>query len=250
MLSCSEKIRQAFDNAAVTYDALAGVQRMAAEQLIGWVAGLRSIPTQVLDLGCGTGSVLSILADIYPSARYVGLDLSFGVLSEAQRRYPGFGIEWVQGDFKCMPDSIPVSDLVISNMALHWGGDISATVRSIRDHVRPGGHLVLSCPVAGTFSTLPDICRHRFLSNDHLRQRLESEGYVVEDHVLLSAQRQYPSLKEAGYALRDMGVHTLIETHCSVWARAQALRQAWREAQERGVFALDYVIGCYICRRG
>lgn len=45
-------------------------------------------PTRVLDLGCGTGEITARLADLWPRARVLGIDLLAEHLELARRRHP------------------------------------------------------------------------------------------------------------------------------------------------------------------
>lgn len=51
----------------------------------------------VLDVGCGTGAMLSMARDAGHAGRLVGLDPAKGMIEQARRR---LDIEWIQGDLK------------------------------------------------------------------------------------------------------------------------------------------------------
>src|SRR4249919_2040791 len=48
-------------------------------------------PIEVLDVGCGTGEITRRLADRYPHARLVGIDIMEGNLRRARRDSVGYG---------------------------------------------------------------------------------------------------------------------------------------------------------------
>jgi SAM-dependent methyltransferase len=53
------------------------------------LARLDSEPRRILDLGTGTGIAARLLADRYPAAEVVGVDLSREMIEEARKRVPG-----------------------------------------------------------------------------------------------------------------------------------------------------------------
>ena len=55
----------------------------------------------ILDMGCGTGKQLASNREKYPDMTMVGLDLFWGMLTQAQKRCTA--ISWVQGDSSATP---------------------------------------------------------------------------------------------------------------------------------------------------
>jgi malonyl-CoA O-methyltransferase len=79
-------VARAFDKAARNYDAVASIQATVAKTLVR--AASVSAPRSVLDIGCGTGSVLAQAAERWPEANLTGLDIAPAMLREAQRKCP------------------------------------------------------------------------------------------------------------------------------------------------------------------
>ncbi|MBU1672435.1 MAG: class I SAM-dependent methyltransferase [Actinobacteria bacterium] len=58
----------------------------------------------VLDLGCGTGNLLAVLADRFPAARLVGVDPSSGMLERCRARFGSNGrVSLAAGDAASHP---------------------------------------------------------------------------------------------------------------------------------------------------
>ena len=67
------------------YDAVMGDRRAAAEQVMELIRAAKPDAKNVLELGCGTGSILKCLQDTYEVS---GLDISGKMLSVARKKVP------------------------------------------------------------------------------------------------------------------------------------------------------------------
>jgi len=67
------------------YDAVMGDRRAAGEQVLELIRGAKPDAKNVLELGCGTGSMLKHLQDAYEVS---GLDISSKMLSIARKKVP------------------------------------------------------------------------------------------------------------------------------------------------------------------
>src|SRR5207249_12143326 len=67
------------------YDAVMGDRRAAAEQVVELIRAAKPDAKNVLELGCGTGSILKRLQDAYEVS---GLDISGKMLSVARKKVP------------------------------------------------------------------------------------------------------------------------------------------------------------------
>jgi ubiquinone/menaquinone biosynthesis C-methylase UbiE len=97
---------------------------------------------RVLDLGCGTGDVAMLAAEIVGSeGEVVGIDRSADVLTVAQGRALGAGhinIEFREGTAENFVDRWPF-DLAVGRYVLIHQGDPAEFIRAAALHVRPGG---------------------------------------------------------------------------------------------------------------
>ena len=81
------EIGMAFHRQAAVYDQYATVQKRVVDRLISLVTHHgEGPPSRVLDVGCGTGQLLSTLRLMYPQARLHGLDLAFNMTRCAAER--------------------------------------------------------------------------------------------------------------------------------------------------------------------
>lgn len=114
------------------------------EQEINDVMALVSgAPVKVaLDLACGTGLYAREMARRYPAATVLGIDISPGMLTRAQKLAQIAGLthlHFLRGDIH----QIPVADASVDHInccaALHLFPDLPLILKEIRRVLRPGG---------------------------------------------------------------------------------------------------------------
>jgi trans-aconitate 2-methyltransferase len=100
-------------------------------------------PVHILDLGCGPGTVTTLLADRWPDAEIIGIDTSPEMLADARELLPD--VTWREGDLTTFePD--PAPDLLFTNAALHWVPDHETLIPRLFGHLAPGGTLAIQVP--------------------------------------------------------------------------------------------------------
>jgi ubiquinone/menaquinone biosynthesis C-methylase UbiE len=112
---------------------------------------------RVLDLGCGRGAVLLIVARRLTSGRAVGVDVwrtwdqSGNTIDAARRNAEADGVadrvELHTADMSELPFDRDSFDVVVSNIAIHNMSDASRRDRAIEEAVRvlrPGGRLLIA----------------------------------------------------------------------------------------------------------
>ena len=105
--------------------------------------------TQVLDYGCGSATLLRLMAEVGAKATLAGCDVSRGMLNEAERRWPEHllgakpALHLQQG--ACTPFQDKDFDLVIISSVLHHvpTADRPLVYAELRRVTRTGGHIVV-----------------------------------------------------------------------------------------------------------
>ncbi len=129
-----------FSRSAPTYEKWAIPQKESAKKLIELVKPRG----YVLDLGCGTGFISSLLPD---GCIPFGLDIAPGMLRVYKSRFS----RAVLGDAENLPFPDKSFDYVLSNFSLHW----TSLGISIKESIRVARHGVgIAIPVEGSLEGL------------------------------------------------------------------------------------------------
>lgn len=118
-----------------------------AGRLADWLPGE---PSDVLDLGCGTGSLALLAAEA--GHRVTGVDMSPRMAERARAKLAGTGAEVLTGDAARPPVGERRFDVVLARHVLWLLPDPAAVLRHWAGLLRPGGRLVLVEGVWGEVS--------------------------------------------------------------------------------------------------
>ncbi len=135
----------------------------------------------VLDYGCGTGyPSVEILKRMGDSGRLIAID-PVGALLDVARKKAGnlsgkrifFRSDSLTSKLSFAED---VYDLVISNVALAKLEEPAEVIKEFARVTRPGGRVIVTLPLAGTFGEFYDIYREVLTKNDRheVLERLEA----------------------------------------------------------------------------
>jgi SAM-dependent methyltransferase len=101
---------------------------------------------QVLDIGCGSGSIACTAAGTAVDGSVLGVDLSAGLLDLARRRAEAQGVtnvEFTHTDAQAHPFERASYDVAVSRTGAMFFGDPVAAFTNIGHALRPGGRLAL-----------------------------------------------------------------------------------------------------------
>ena len=104
---------------------------------------LDGAPREVLDLGCGTGTLAIALAKAPGGARVTGIDGDPEILALARRKEGAESVELVEGLADALPFANASFDRVVTSLLLHHlQPEVKrATLAEARRVLRPGGRL-------------------------------------------------------------------------------------------------------------
>ena len=174
-------LRSMFDGLAPTWET-----RIGPHHLLALDAALANLPSppRVLDLGTGTGVVAMALAERYPEAEVVGIDLSRRMIDEARRKLtPELAgrVRFEVGDASALASPDGAFELVVLSNMIPFFGELARVVA-------PGGTLVLSFS-RGAATPI-------YVAPERLQRELAARGFVefaefsAESGTALRAKRQ------------------------------------------------------------
>ena len=133
------------DNAAETYDRIQGsYQGKNGLELIDKLALRRG--SVVLDLGCGTGYLSSVLAErVGPEGRVVGVDPNTKRLEIADQKYGHIdNLQFTIGNSENFPSG--AYDIIFANQVMQWIANKESTFEYVYQNLKIGGKFALLCP--------------------------------------------------------------------------------------------------------
>jgi len=148
-------------------------------------------PRAILDVGCGTGRLLRVAAQAFPSARLEGVDPAVEMVRHAQAVLPASSrITFRQAAAERLPFRDAQFDLVFSTMTFHHWSDQRAGVAEVARVLKPGGRWLLADFIAtGFMRYVRRLFRlNRFPDRSVLDPMLAAAGFEVR------ARRRVPRL--------------------------------------------------------
>ena len=200
----NNRIQRGFSESAKQYDLYAKLHREIADQLFAQVIKGAS-PLAVLDIGCGTGYLTVKLKEYLPQSRVIGLDFSPGMLDTARPKNQD--IDWVLADGMNLPFSDGNFDLVISNLAYQWAGDLTRAFTQARRVLSPEG--VLACTLF-SYHTCQELfqCLGEAKSESLQFSRLPDDSQVCE--ALINSGFEKPSIEGEQIKIEFKDMHQLM----------------------------------------
>jgi ubiquinone/menaquinone biosynthesis C-methylase UbiE len=137
----------AFDERAAGYEQgwRGRLHHDIADRAAELAVSVHAAPWRVLDVGCGTGYLLRLLAGRYPQAtELAGLDPAPSMIEAAEQAADDRRLRFTVGAAEALPYPDDAFDLVISTTSFdHWA-DQRAGLGGCARVLAPGGHLVLA----------------------------------------------------------------------------------------------------------
>ena len=133
-----------FTKAAKVYETnQAGIYRMCRKDYPDVLEELEKEPfNDLLDCGCGTAPMLTLLHNKYPEKHYTGIDLTPKMIEVARSKKMA-GVELVVGDCENLPFADDSYDVVICCQSFHHYPNVQNFFNSVYRVLRPGGRLIL-----------------------------------------------------------------------------------------------------------
>ncbi|MDO9055851.1 MAG: methyltransferase domain-containing protein [Sulfuricurvum sp.] len=188
-----------FSRYAAQYGSRNVIQRLVAQKLI---ASTTDKPSRVLDLGCGNGTLFSLID--WEIERFVGVDFSEQMLEHHPK---DFNVELLLGNFNdpLLFQSLKKErfDRIYSASALQWAEDLDRVMESLASLNTP---MSLAIFTAGTFKTL-----HECAGVTPLLRSSDEVMAIAEKHLdarfeVLHTTLEFDSVREMFRYIKRSGV--------------------------------------------
>jgi len=184
-----KKIRNAFSDAAMQYDMLTGLHKEIGRELTKKIMDQEPCAA-VLDIGMGTGWFTKRLSNVFSDALVVGIDFADGMIVKAREKENTFKV--IQADALHLPFRDDQFDLITSNLAYQWVGDLERSFGRCRSLLKKDGRFCFTMFGRETFCELFEALNAC------------ADG-KTQNHVRLADEKQVTNaLKEVGFGAIDV----------------------------------------------
>lgn len=207
-------VAASFSKAAASYDSVAQLQRDVGHALLVRLpADLQ--PSQWLDLGSGTGYFSRALAQRFPGAVGMALDIAEGMLVHARAHG---GATWhVAGDAEHLPLRDDSCGLIYSSLAVQWCSDFAAVLAQAYRTLQPGGVFAFASLCVGTLDELRQSWRavdsqvhvNRFRELAHYQRLCADSGLDLLSLDKVPHVLHYADVRGLTHELKALGAHNL-----------------------------------------
>jgi len=177
----SKKVQNAFSRSASCYDRLSSLQQRIGEELFFYLPQEKDYRF-ILDVGMGTGRMTQKLSALFPQAKISGIDFAQGMVSWAKRQYSSFYV--VQADAVHLPFRSHVFDLIYSNSAYQWVGNLKQAFQEVYRVLKRQGIFSMAMfaqkSLGELFESLEYSCDYRLAASDLPLRKLAEKNCVYE----------------------------------------------------------------------
>ncbi len=265
-----KQVRDSFNKAASTYDGFAVLQREVCERLLERLDYIKIQPQRVLDLGAGTGQGTRSLAQRYPQADIIALDLADKMLlknktnflsqqniSLKQKARQFFkakqACQYVCADAEFLPFADASIDIIFSSLTIQWCTDLAALFYEIRRVLKPGGLLMFTSlgrqtlyELRASWAAVSDKVHVNQFMDMHavgdVMSQVRLENPVMDNDTIVL---NYQSVKQLLLELKAVGAHNQNqgrETALTGKKRLQAMYDAYEQYRNEQGLPLTYEV--------
>lgn len=244
-----QRVRQAFDRAATTYDAAAEVQREVCDQLAVYLrqVGADLAPQRILDAGSGTGYGAVWLQQCWPQAEMTLVDFAAAMLVAARNRCTDAAL--VCADIEALPMAERSIDLYWSSLAWQWN-DPRRCVLEANRVLKTSGMMAVATLGSSNFPEL----RHAFTEVDdyshvltispsaQLLEECQRCGWQVRCWEQQPVRRYYADLKTLLRSVKEVGAREVEQRRPTPFSRSdwQRITMRYEQLRESAGLPLTY----------
>jgi S-adenosylmethionine-diacylgycerolhomoserine-N-methlytransferase len=172
-------IQQYYELHAPFYDATRWGFLFGRNQIYNYFPQLPS-DSRILDLGCGTGKITSILHTSYPERSISAIDPSPEMLHKAKRKNL-HGVQWFKEHYSIDSFQPNTFDLITASYSLSMVEDLEQILEAIAQHLTPNGILLVVDFDETPYTWFSEwMAKNHVLFNHRLFEKLEFHFNILE----------------------------------------------------------------------
>lgn len=221
------RVKKAFSRHAEQYESLAKVQKRVADRFFELFLAHGDPPGEILDVGSGTGRLVGLLNQELPQVSVTGVDLAFGMISCARKRFSeSGGIRLVCGDAEALPFREGSFDTVVSTSTYQWLNPPDLAFAEVWRVLKPGGRFCFALFGESTLYELRDAYRsainllnrqhvdrtHRFAGAAEVVRALGATSFGQIDMLEELEVEDYPDVPSLLRAVNGIGAGSAAST--------------------------------------
>jgi malonyl-CoA O-methyltransferase len=197
-----EQVKASFSKSAATYDQHAVMHEQIINELLASINGNYQ---KILDIGCGTGTLVAKLVDKFPQAEIIGIDLAPGMIEQAKAKVNTPEVAFLIGDGEALDFKAGSFDLVVSTSSLHWM-DCQQVFKEIRRVLKPGGAFFFTTFGPATLAEIKQtgLTVNTFSSKEDLLAVL-NQYFLIKTFKAKIIKLEFTNIFKLGYYLRQIG---------------------------------------------
>lgn len=210
-------IQEEFSKASFNYDESALMQREIANELFERII-LPEHDFDVLDIGTGTGYLVEKFQEVGFINRIYAVDIAFGMLDVIAKK--NLKVNLLRSDANNLPFKDESFDLIVSNVAYQWIGDLSLAFKEVKRVLKENGGFYFTIFTENTLKELREVIS-QYLKVDineinaigylpksqDVWKILEAEKFNITKTDLREVKQYYSNLLELLYWLKDIGAN-------------------------------------------
>lgn len=170
----------------------------------------------ILDVGCGRGGTVSVMATYFSAKKIVGMDLSSQAVAFCHRNYSYPNAGFVEGDAEQLPFDTHTFDVISNIESSHCYPNIFSFYREVKRVLKPGGdflytdllpthklpeYLSYLQKLGFTIQHERDITSNVLLSCDHIAQRnisafqKDNDANTINNFLAVPGSQVYEDMK-------------------------------------------------------
>lgn len=245
-------IARSFSKAVSDYDAWARIQAACADDLMSHMPAHSF--NAVLDVGCGTGSLIERIVEKNNAARVYGIDIAPGMIDYCRKKWPKLCFDVCDA---AAFDTQERFDTIVSNFSMHWIDRVEEVIKRYLSFLEPQGIMALSVPVQGSLKELDLLPRREsrafpFFSSQLLRDAAANVSCEIMVDTVEKIRYYFDSPLSSLHSLKYIGAQRFngVAVPYSV-AELRAFFNAYKKQyqNEQGEVPLSYAVQFLVIRK-